>query len=132
MTNHFHFLIEVTDKSLEPIKSGDITMPAITNAFRLLQSAYAKGINKQEERTGNLIQQKTKSKCVQNPLNINDVGYADACLYYIHQNPVRAGLVDKIEEWDYSSYRDYAGLRNGKLCNQELAKNILFLKSENM
>ncbi len=55
MTNHFHFLIEVTEKSMEPVKSGGITMPAITNGFRLLQSSYAKGINKQQERTGNLF-----------------------------------------------------------------------------
>ena len=64
MPNHFHFLVEVTDKSIGPIKSGGITMPAITNGFRLLQSSYAKGINKQEGRTGNLFQQKTKAKLV--------------------------------------------------------------------
>jgi putative transposase len=49
MPNHFHFLIEVTDKGIEPIKSGGITMPYITNGFRLLQSSYAKGINKQRK-----------------------------------------------------------------------------------
>jgi putative transposase len=30
---------------------------------------------------------------------------------YIHNNPVRAGLVDKAEDWPYSSARDYLGLR---------------------
>jgi putative transposase len=30
---------------------------------------------------------------------------------YIHYNPVRAGLVQKPEEWAYSSARDYAGER---------------------
>jgi putative transposase len=28
---------------------------------------------------------------------------------YIHQNPVRAGLVQKGEEWPYSSARFYGG-----------------------
>ena len=28
---------------------------------------------------------------------------------YIHQNPVRAGLVDDAEDWDYSSARFYGG-----------------------
>src|SRR5436190_1941818 len=69
MTNHFHFLIEVTEKSLSPIRSGGIIMPAITNGFRLLQSSYAKGINKQQERTGNLFQQKTKAKLVSSEEN---------------------------------------------------------------
>src|SRR5690242_6507075 len=48
MPNHFHFLIEVTEKSIVAIKSGGIVMPAITNGFRLLQSSYAKGLNKQQ------------------------------------------------------------------------------------
>ena len=30
-------------------------------------------------------------------------------LDYIHQNPVQAGLVDRAENWVYSSARDYAG-----------------------
>jgi hypothetical protein len=62
MPNHFHFLINVTNESLKPIKSGGIIMPTITNGFRLLQSSYAKGINKQLNRTGSLFQQKTKAK----------------------------------------------------------------------
>jgi len=64
MPNHFHFLIEVTDKSLEPVKVGGIIMPSIANGFRLLQSSYAKGVNIQLNRTGNLFQQKTKSKFI--------------------------------------------------------------------
>ena len=60
MPNHFHFLIEVTNKSLEPIKVGGTTTPLLTNGFRLLQSSYTKGINKQFNRTGNLFQQKAK------------------------------------------------------------------------
>lgn len=31
-------------------------------------------------------------------------------LNYIHQNPVRAGLVDRPEDWQYSSARWYAGM----------------------
>jgi hypothetical protein len=30
-------------------------------------------------------------------------------------NPVRAGLVKRPEDWGYSSYRDYVGLRSGML-----------------
>ncbi|MDQ2753420.1 MAG: transposase [Bacteroidota bacterium] len=33
-------------------------------------------------------------------------------LDYIHNNPVRAGIVEKPEEYLYSSARNYAGLRN--------------------
>lgn len=32
---------------------------------------------------------------------------------YIHHNPVKAGLVDKPEDWYYSSAADYAGREKG-------------------
>ncbi len=34
---------------------------------------------------------------------------------YIHLNPVAAGLVARPEDWAFSSYRDYVGLRDGTL-----------------
>lgn len=30
---------------------------------------------------------------------------------YIHQNPVKAGFVDKVEEWIYSSARNYLDMK---------------------
>jgi REP element-mobilizing transposase RayT len=32
---------------------------------------------------------------------------------YIHNNPIKAGLVDSIEDWQYSSAADYLGRDNG-------------------
>ena len=34
---------------------------------------------------------------------------------YFHLNPVEAGLVKQPEGWEFSSYRDYIGLRQGNL-----------------
>jgi putative transposase len=34
---------------------------------------------------------------------------------YIHLNPVKAGLVERPEDWAFSSYQDYVGLRRGTL-----------------
>lgn len=124
MPNHFHFLMHLTEKSLTPVKSGGINMPAITNGFRLLQSTYAKGINKQQKRSGNLFQQKTKSKLVS-----GEEDYSIIAFHYIHQNPVMAKLVNRAEEWAYSSYSDYVSLRNGKLCNKDQAIILLDLSS---
>jgi REP element-mobilizing transposase RayT len=122
MPNHFHFLTEVTETSLEPVKSGGIIMPAITNGFRLLESSYAKGVNKQLSRSGNLFQQKTKAKFTNEAKD-----YSRTAFHYIHQNPVKSGLVKRLEEWHYSSYLDYAGLRNGTLCNREKAGELFSL-----
>ncbi|HEY6502540.1 MAG TPA: hypothetical protein VIZ28_01075 [Chitinophagaceae bacterium] len=99
-------------------------MPSLTNGFRLLQSSYAKGLNKELNRTGNLFQQKTKAKIVS-----GDDNYALTAFHYIHQNPVTAGLVAKPEDWPYSSFPDYIGLRNGTLYNKEKAIEILGLST---
>ena len=99
-------------------------MPAITNGFRLLQSSYAKGINKQQNRSGNLFQQKTKAKLVSGKEN-----YSITAFHYIHQNPVVAKLVSLEQEWIYSSFQDYTGIRKGTLCNKERATLLLNLSS---
>lgn len=87
-------------------------MPAITNAFRLLQSSYAKGVNIQQKRTGNLFQQKTKSKRVDGPDD-----YTRTAFFYIHQNPVKARLVKTKSEWEHSSWQEYFGKNNSGICN---------------
>jgi putative transposase len=119
MPNHFHFMMEVTEKSLEPVRSGGILMPALTNGFRLLQSSYAKGINVQERRTGNLFQQKTKAKL------ITDQEYIAAAFKYIHNNPLNAGLVDDLNHWVYSSFLEYSVLRQPCLCDTDRGMQIL-------
>jgi putative transposase len=119
MPNHFHFMMEITEKSLQPVRSGGILMPVLTNGFRLLQSSYAKGINKQEGRTGNLFQQKTKAKLIRDP------EYITAAFNYIHNNPLNAGLVDDLNNWEYSSFMEYSDLRRPCLCNVERGKEIL-------
>jgi len=39
---------------------------------------------------------------------------------------VKAGLVKKAEDWKFSSAKDFAGLRNGTLCNKEKIQELLF------
>ncbi len=41
---------------------------------------------------------------------------------YIHQNPVQRGLVERAEDWEWSSARWYAGAREGVLSIDELKK----------
>lgn len=93
----------------------------MTEAIRLQLSTYTQGINIQEKRTGNLFQQKTKSKCI--TAGTDNYGYT--AFNYIHQNPCNAKLVSKWEDWEFSSFHDYTGLKNGTLCNKELAYSLL-------
>ena len=102
MPDHFHFSVFV--KSEDPV--------LIKKSIGLLLSSYSKAINKSYSRVGSLFQQHTKTK-----LLVEDK-YLLTVISYIHQNPLRKNLVGSIEEWEFSSYRDYVGLRDGTLVNQ--------------
>lgn len=121
MPNHFHFMVDINDTSLEPVKWGGNVMPNISNGFQLLQSNYSKRINYRENRTGSLFQQKTKSKLLENKSG------ALTAFWYLHQNPVKAGLSENMVEWKYSSYPDYYGIRSERLSMVEVGKTILNL-----
>lgn len=120
MPNHFHFLIEADERTAAIIPNAGIPKSRLSEAIRLLLSSYTKGINKQQGFTGNLIQQKTKLKMVSDITSSgNALPYARACLHYIHQNALRAQLARNLDDWAYSSFPDFAGLRSGTLCNKE-------------
>ena len=130
MPNHFHFLAYANSETCRLVKkTSAFEINTLTENIRLLLSSYTKAIQKQEGFTGNLFQQKTKSKCV------NEVGfdYSSTAFHNIHQNAFKAGLVKKMEDWEFSSLPEYLGLRaNGSgtcvnLCNKELACDLLGL-----
>lgn len=123
MPNHFHFLIHADDRSLQTKRIGNIDRNVLSEGFRNLLSSYAQAINKQNGTTGSLFTQNT------NCIYLQDGGenYAPACFHYIHQNPFKAKLVTKMEDWAYSSFKDYIGARNGTLCNKELAFKLIDL-----
>ena len=102
MPTHFHFLFYVKSKETELIKKN----------IGILLSSYTKAINKAFLRTGSLFQNHTKTKL------ITDERYLLTLTNYIHQNPLRIGLVKNIINWEFSSYRDYIGNRNGTLIDK--------------
>jgi len=131
MPNHFHLMVYTDTRNLEQVKQGVVMIDPLSNGIRKLLSGYARIYNKKYERSGSLFRQKTKSKLLTtgtvvtgSPLELTD--YTEICFHYIHQNPFKAGLVNKLENWEYSSFKDYAGLRNGTLCNKELAKKFCY------
>lgn len=128
MPNHFHFLI-YTDERVEDVKKqGGLILDPVTNGFRKLLSAYAHEFNLKNNRSGALFRPKTKSKCLitdaQLINGINENDYSLTCFNYIHHNPYEAKLVLRHEDWKWSSYRFYAGLRKESICNIGLAKKF--------
>jgi hypothetical protein len=101
-------------------------MTRFSKGLQLLLSSYAKAINKRYSRSGSLFRQNTKSRKTSDDLYAHD--YSLVCFNYIHNNPVSAGLVQAPEDWEFSSYRDYAGLRSTpSICNLELGRRLLCL-----
>jgi putative transposase len=127
MPNHFHFLIYADERANKIIKQGGLLIDCVTNGFRKLLSGYARIYNNRYNKTGSLFRQKTKSKCLSDIVQGSTYTLQDYyfnCFHYIHQNPYRAGLVERLEDWQYSSFADFAMLRKGALCNKELASKF--------
>jgi REP element-mobilizing transposase RayT len=124
MPNHFHFLIQPNEEGcIIPQTSKGDKIQSLSRNIGVLQSSYTRAIQKQEGIKGSLFQQKTKAKMLE-PSKWPGKNTVATCLHYIHQNPLKAGLVTKLEDWEYSSFQDFAQIRNGKLCNIELAVNL--------
>lgn len=130
MPNHFHFLIQATEKSCELLKAyGGKPMQVLASKIGLFLSSYTQLQNKQAERTGSLFQQRTKAKSVLEMMQAENFcgsqgQYIVNLMHYIHQNPLRAQMINKMEDWVWSSFRDFAGFRNGQLCHKDILMQL--------
>lgn len=90
MDNHFHLLVELTE-------------PRLSAGMQRLQTTYVQRFNRKYRRTGHLFGGRFYSKMVEGG------GYLMEVSRYIALNPVRAGMVERPEEYRWSSYRAKAG-----------------------
>jgi len=102
MSNHIHLLLREGTEELG-------------TSFRRIASKYVQWYNQKYERVGHLFQDRFKSEVVE------DNRYFLGVLRYIHQNPVKAGMVQKIEAYPWSSYREYFESPKFRLCSKEPA-----------
>lgn len=128
MPNHFHFMLSPNAKGVKYV--GDEHLPStqiLSKQFGTYLSSYTKAYNKRHYRRGSLWSHNTKSK----QLNFINNSYPASCFRYIHNNPVHAGLVNRIEDWKYSSYLDFSDNREGSFVNKELAFKIINCDPDN-
>lgn len=111
----------------------------INRAIGYLEMAYSRSIQQITSLTGNVFRHHCKAKdgwidefiTLRKPNGKLDsrfrigTGYGHHCFKYIHQNPKDTNLVTKATYWLYSSAKDYAGLRNGTLCNLALGRALI-------
>ena len=88
MANHFHLLIRERDESLGM-------------SIKRIASSYVYYYNHKYSRDGHLFRERFKSEPV------NDMAYFITLLRYIHQNPVKAGMVSAISDYEFSSWLEY-------------------------
>lgn len=105
MPNHYHFLLrQATDEPLSKL-------------MQVLFNAYVQALNLQQERTGTLFEGRFKHKCVEK------WEYLIVLCRYIHLNPVKARLVARPEDWVYSNYWEWIGLRESVLVDKDFVRD---------
>lgn len=105
MTNHVHFLVTPDETD------------SISRATSVIGSRYAYYFNKSYQRTGTVWEGRHKSSLVHNEQ------YYLTCSRYIELNPVVAGMVNKPEQYKWSSFAVNAwGGESGLVLHPEYLK----------
>lgn len=94
MSNHVHILI-YTEQIAE-----------LSNFMKKVNEDYARYYNYIENRVGYLYRDRFLSEPISNQK------YLLHCISYIHNNPVKANIVKKCEDYKYSSYNDFIRKNN--------------------
>jgi len=156
MPNHFHLMVYIKEVEVvtgsvsegsegfaqSETLAGKAKTRTLNHSIGIMLRSYTNAINKQEKRSGSLFRKQTKAECVNcleelSPSFINTRSgyllstpyreYPQVCFDYIHNNPVKAGLVNNQTDWEFSSAKDYTGLRNGTMIKKEITKKFIYI-----
>ncbi|MDO4299970.1 MAG: transposase [Clostridia bacterium] len=105
MTNHIHLLIRVEN---------------ISEAMGRLGGNYAQWFNTKYGRVGHLFQDRFLSEPVE------DDRYLLTAIRYIHQNPVKAYMAEKVDDYKWSSFKHY--IYNSDLVDKDLIMGMMSKK----
>ena len=104
MGNHAHILLKEGKEDL-------------TLVLKRIAGSYVYWYNRKYHRSGHLFQDRFKSEPVE------DEAYFLTVIRYIHQNPIKAGMCKKIDEYKFSSYNEY--INNATLIDTEFCLAII-------
>lgn len=88
MPNHYHLLVNTPDGN-------------ISRCMRHVNGVYTQRFNRQHETDGQVFRGRYKSVLVEADSHLLEV------LRYIHRNPIRAGLVNSLADFFWSSHQGY-------------------------
>ena len=107
MSNHVHLLM----------KEG---MEELGRTFKRIGACYVYYYNWKYKRRGHLFQDRYKSEVVE------DTGYFLSVLRYIHHNPVKAKIVKNLEDYPWSSYKEY--LKTSRICRTDYGFSLFHVE----
>jgi len=93
MTNHYHLLVGTVDGNL-------------TKGMRQLNGVYTQRFNRRHGMVGHLFQGRYKAILIQKDTYLLEL------TRYVVLNPLRAGMVSRLEDWPWSSYQTMIGEAN--------------------
>jgi len=93
MDNHVHMALKEPPEGL-------------ASMMKRINTSYAYYFNEKHQRTGHLFQDRFKSEPIENDR------YLLAVVRYIHNNPVKAGIVEEPDQYKWSSYHEYLSESN--------------------
>ena len=93
MPNHYHAVLETRRANLSRL-------------MRHLNGVYTQRYNRRHDKVGHLFQGRFRAILVD-----RDAYFLEVCRY-VDLNPVRARLVKRPQQWDWSSYRAHVGLED--------------------
>ena len=88
INNHDHLFVEIAE-------------PNLSAGMQHLNGSYTSYYNRRHDRSGHLFQGRYKAQLIENEGHFWEVSR------YIHLNPVRGKLVDRPQDWVWSSYAGY-------------------------
>jgi len=87
-------------------------------------NSYSKAYNKRYGRSGTLFEGPYKV------VHVTGESHLRHLCRYIHANPVKDGLVHKLEEWPFSNYLDWIGERQGTLLDSDFNERLFYSTAE--
>ena len=87
MNNHTHMLVETQ------------VIEQLSKYMQRINTTYGKYYNKKYNRVGYVFRDRYKAEGIYSEKHLYN------CIKYIHNNPVKAGICNKAEEYPYSNYK---------------------------
>ncbi|WNF37363.1 transposase [Bacillaceae bacterium IKA-2] len=105
MDNHYHMVLRTLDTRLQDI-------------MHRINNKYSKYYNFQNNRTGHVFENRYKG------ILVTDDNYLFSLLRYVHQNPVKAKMCERVNDYQWSSDPSYRKNRRGEMVDIDFILNM--------